>query len=69
VITTCGNQLRVAPMGGAFALDFGAIMQMGTALGADLQLLAEVLPAVEGEIISALAEAGEDADDAGTETA
>lgn len=47
-------------MGGAFALDFGAIMQMGSALDADLALLAEVLPAVESEIIAALAEAGDD---------
>lgn len=68
MITGCGNQLRVAPMGGAFALDFGAIMQMGAALGVDTELLAAVLPDVEGEIITALADAAEDARDSGEET-
>lgn len=67
VITSCGNQLRVAPMGGAFALDFGAVMQMGSALGADTALLAEVLPAVESEIIGALAAEREDGDDSAAE--
>lgn len=42
-------------MGGAFALDFGTVMQMGQAVGADLSLLAEVLPAVEAAIIARLA--------------
>lgn len=65
VITACGNQLRVAPMGGAFALDFGAVMQMGAALGVDAGLLAEVLPDVEGEIITALADAADDERDSG----
>lgn len=33
--------------GQAYALDFGAVMALGSALGADLRMLAEVLPAVE----------------------
>lgn len=35
-------------------LDFGAVMQMGAALGVDAQLLAEVLPAAEAAIMAAL---------------
>lgn len=42
-------------MGGALGLDFGAVMAMGTALGADTALLAEVLPAAEYAIVKALA--------------
>jgi|GEM_PF-5858661 len=37
-----------------FALDFGAVMMMGTALGVDVQLLADVLPAVEQAVIDNL---------------
>lgn len=69
MLTACGNQLRVAPMGGPFALDYGAVMQMGAALGVDAAMLAEVLPAVESEIIAAIAEAGEDADDSDADLA
>jgi len=39
-------------MGQPFALDFNAVMAMGTALGADIELLADVLPAAEAAIIS-----------------
>lgn len=35
-------------------LDFGAIMTVGAALGADLSLLAEILPDVELTIIAGL---------------
>jgi hypothetical protein len=38
-------------MGQPFALDFNAVMAMGTALGADMELLADVLPAAEAAII------------------
>ena len=44
------------PMGGAVTrpagLDFGAVMAVGTALGADVELLAQVLPDVEAAILS-----------------
>lgn len=42
-------------------LDFGAILAMGEALDADRRMLAEVLPAVEGAALDALA--GDPADD------
>lgn len=32
-------------------LDFGAVMQFGAAIGADLQLLADVLPDIEGQVV------------------
>lgn len=37
-------------------LDFGAVMAIGGGLGADLELIAEVLPDVEHALLSALAE-------------
>jgi hypothetical protein len=39
-------------MGGAFALDFGAIFTMAEALSVDSEMLATVLPSVERIIIS-----------------
>lgn len=48
-------------MGAPIGLDFGSIMTMGTALKADLALLADVLPAVEPVIIDNLS--GEQPDD------
>jgi hypothetical protein len=41
-------------MGAPIGLDFGAIMTMGTALKANLALLADVVPAVEPIIIDNL---------------
>lgn len=41
-------------MGRPFALDFGTVMTMGAHLGADLDLLAAVLPDVEDTIIDNL---------------
>ena len=46
-------------MGTPFALDYGAVMQVGAALGADLALLAEVLPAAEAAIVAGLVDEGE----------
>lgn len=40
--------------GRAFGLDFGALMTMGAARGVDVDLLAQVLPAVESVVIDAL---------------
>lgn len=60
VLADCGTQLRVAGRGGAFALDYGAILAVGAARKVDLTLLSDVLPAVEGEVIAALnADGGE----------
>lgn len=36
-------------------MDFGAVLAMGAALDADIELLAEVLPAVESAILTGLA--------------
>lgn len=44
-------------------LDFGAILAMGAALGAEPRLLAEVLPAVEGAALAMLAGDPDDDDD------
>lgn len=52
MIAGCGSQLRVGGMGVPFALDFGAVMAVGTARGVDLDLLAEALPAVEAAILA-----------------
>lgn len=58
MIAGCGQQLRAA-FGGAFGLDFGAIMQIGSARGADLELLADVLPQVEAARLAGLQDGGE----------
>jgi hypothetical protein len=42
-------------MGQPFALDFGAVMTMGAALGADSEMLADVLPAAQAAIVASLA--------------
>ncbi|MGT2515658.1 DUF7697 family protein [Sphingomonas panni] len=63
VLTACERQLRVAGTGRPFALDYGAVMAVGTAMDADLGLLADVLPAAEAAIVSNLV--GDD--DAGDE--
>lgn len=39
-------------MGRPFGLDYGAIMTVGAHRGADLSLLAEVLPSVEAAILA-----------------
>ncbi|WP_342249383.1 DUF7697 family protein [Sphingomonas sp. OTU376] len=43
-------------MGQPFALDFGAVISVGSALGADLELLVEVLPDAERSILAALSD-------------
>ena len=45
-------------MGTPFGLDFGAVMMMGAAIGADLELLADALPAAEAAIINGLRDEG-----------
>ncbi|UAK24182.1 DUF7697 family protein [Sphingomonas nostoxanthinifaciens] len=52
MIVGCGSQLRVGGFGVPFALDFGAVMAVGTARRVDLDLLAASLPAAEAAILS-----------------
>lgn len=40
-------------MGGPYALDFGAVLAFGSALGVDLDMLGDLLPAVEPHILKA----------------
>lgn len=40
-----------------FAIDFGAVMGMGAALGCDLELLADTLPAMERAVIASMNDA------------
>ncbi len=58
VVSRCGSQLRLAPMGGPIGLDFAAVLMMGAALGADAEMLAEVLPEVEDARIMGLRSKG-----------
>ena len=37
---------------GPIGLDFGTMLAMGDAMGADRRMLAELLPAVEGEALA-----------------
>lgn len=60
VIRSCRWQLRVG-MGGAYALDMGAVLAVAEAMEARTPLLAEVLPAIEGILVSAVRGDGEDA--------
>jgi hypothetical protein len=58
------RQLRVG-MGGAIGLDFGAVLALGAALGADQRMLAELLPAMEKAALDRLIDpAAEDGDEA-----
>lgn len=45
-------------MGGPFALDFSAVLATGAAQGADMKLLAELLPAIETVILKSVDEEG-----------
>jgi hypothetical protein len=54
LISGCGRQLLIAPMGGAFGLNMGTVMTMGQATDVNLKLLAAVLPGVEVAIIDGL---------------
>lgn len=56
--------MRVA-LGGAIGLDFGAVIALGEAMGADTSLLAEVLPDIERTILDAIHGGGEEEDDNG----
>lgn len=60
VIERCGGQVR-AGIGGAYALDFAAILMLADAMGARSALLADLLPAIEPVMIKAYREGAEDA--------
>jgi hypothetical protein len=55
VLSGCARQLR-AGMGGPYALDFAAVLAMGQAQGADMALLAALLPTVERILLDQLTE-------------
>ena len=50
VVLKSAGQLRTAH-GVVLGLDFGAILALGAALGADVHVLGECLPAVEAAIV------------------
>ncbi|QLH40892.1 MAG: hypothetical protein HWD60_03100 [Defluviicoccus sp.] len=55
VLTRCSGQLRLAPNGTCvLGLDLSAALNLGTALGYDRQALAELLPAGEAGLVTAL---------------
>lgn len=49
-----------AALGGPYALDYGAILMMAAAMGADTALLTEVLPSAEPVIVKAYRENADD---------
>ena len=57
MLTRCGGQLRLAPNGAAvFGIDFTAAIALATALGYEIAAIAELLPAAEAGLITALNE-------------
>lgn len=50
-VARLGGQIRIGPQGTPFALDYAAALSLGQAMGADMGLLADVLPGVEGAIL------------------
>lgn len=54
LLTGCGRQLRVAPMGGIIGVDMGVILSAGAALDIDVEMLADVLPSVEAAILTGM---------------
>lgn len=50
-------------MGQPFALDFGAVMQVGAARGVDTTLLADILPIAEAAIVNRIAGYAEEGSD------
>ena len=58
----CVRQLRVG-MAGAFGLDYGAVLAFAAATGADLALVAELLPVMEAAAVNRIADAGDDDED------
>ncbi|MFZ1415339.1 MAG: hypothetical protein WAS73_12285 [Defluviicoccus sp.] len=55
VITRCSGQLRLAPQAGiVIGIDMSAALVLGAALGHDVHALAELLPAAEAGLVTAL---------------
>ena len=52
VIRRSAGQVRTA-MGGVYALDYGAILMLASAMGALTPLLADVLPEIEPIVVNA----------------
>lgn len=61
VIRRCSGQVR-AGFGGPYALDYGAILMMAAAMGADTALLTDLLPSIEPVIVKAYRENADDGD-------
>ncbi|WP_370169823.1 DUF7697 family protein [Sphingobium abikonense] len=59
MVSGCIRQLR-AGMGAPYALDFGAVLSMGTAQGADMTMLAELLPSMERILLDKFSEEAPD---------
>mgnify|MGYP005839662631 CR=1 FL=1 len=55
VLMRCAGQLRMVP-GAVIGIDLGAVLALGAALGHDLAVLAELLPAGEAGMVKALNE-------------
>jgi hypothetical protein len=57
VLTRCSGQLRMAPVGAlVIGLDLATAIALATALGYDVRSVAELLPAAEAGLITALNE-------------
>jgi hypothetical protein len=54
VASKCAGQLRILPTGGMAGIDFAAAFACGQALGYDLTALAELLPAAEAGMVTAI---------------
>ncbi|MFZ1415829.1 MAG: hypothetical protein WAS73_14815 [Defluviicoccus sp.] len=55
VILRCSGQLRLAPQAGiVIGIDLTAALSLGAALGYDVHALAELLPAAEAGLVTAL---------------
>lgn len=52
MISSCSGQVR-ATSGGVYAWDFPAVLSFAGLLGADLEFLAELLPAFEPLVVGA----------------
>lgn len=63
IAASAGQLLYVAGLGGGMAtgLNMGSALALGGAMGADMDLLAAVLPAAEAAMLSRRANDGEDA--------
>ena len=57
MLTRCGGQLRLAPTGAAaIGIDLAAAIALATALGYEIAAIAELLPAAEAGLVTALNE-------------